>query len=120
MFSFIWNKLSDEWLGTSRASLLFIACSVFTLALIPVFLGLISGKGGSLLFQACWGSIGVLGAPATIFLWIGMWKYWARVDRSRRLVKRFWFIVLLVGFWYGSVLYCYFVYLPRTLGARGR
>jgi hypothetical protein len=28
--------------------------------------------------------------------------------------KRMWFIVLLVGFWWGSCLYRYFVYLPQV------
>jgi hypothetical protein len=118
VFSQMWKNLTDEWLSKSQAVVLFSLCSVLTLALIPVFLGRIHGHEGSLLFQTFWGSLGLLGAPATLFLWVGMWRYWAHVDNSRKWTKRFWFIVLLLGFWYGSVLYCYFAYLPQRLGVK--
>ncbi len=116
MLSFIWGRLTDEWFATSRAFLLFFVCSILTLALVPVFLGRISGREASRWLELFWGTIGVLGAPATLFLWIGMWRYWARLDRSSRWAKRLWFTVLLIGFWYGSVLYCYLVYLPQIRG----
>jgi hypothetical protein len=50
---------------------------------------------------------------------VGMWSYWLRVDRSTRKLKRLWFFVLLVGFWYGSILYFLLKYLwidKRVMG----
>jgi len=62
--------------------------------------------------NAAWGVLGVAGAIGTFFIWGGMWAYWTRCDSSRRTVKRIWFMVLLLGFWYGAVLYYLFKYLP--------
>lgn len=62
-----------------------------------------------------WGILGVLGPIGLLFLWFGMWRYWVRVDDSNLWAKRAWFVVLLVGFWYGSVLYYLFAYLPQVI-----
>lgn len=113
-----WKKLTPEWLRSSNAASIFVVCSAFTLALVPVLFGRVQ-RGGSFAYQAFWGSVGVVGAPATILLWVGMWKYWAQVDDAGRWAKRFWFLILLVGLWYGSVLYCYLVYLPQRRRMRG-
>jgi hypothetical protein len=63
-----------------------------------------------------WGILGVLGPVAIFFLWFGMWRYWVRIDRTAGWERRKWFIVLLVGFWWGSCLYCMLVYLPQIYG----
>jgi hypothetical protein len=62
--------------------------------------------------------VGVFGTLGLLFLYVGMWWYWARLDDSGRWWKRFWFVVLLVGFWNGSVLYFLFVYLPQVVRRR--
>lgn len=118
MFSALWSKPRDEWLATNQAGLVFLACSVLTLFLTPVFLGYVSNRGGTPLFELGWGIVGALGAPATLFLWVGMWRYWARLDRSGKWTRRLWFVVLLFGFWYGSVVYCYFAFLPQVWRTR--
>jgi hypothetical protein len=65
-----------------------------------------------------WGILGVVGPIGLFFLWLGMWRYWVRLDSSRVWVKRIWFPVLLFGFWWGSVLYFFSIYLPQTLRRR--
>jgi hypothetical protein len=62
--------------------------------------------------------VGVFGTLGMMFLWLGMWWYWVRLDDSGRWWKRFWFAVLLIGFWNGSVPYFIFVYLPQTVRKR--
>jgi hypothetical protein len=57
----------------------------------------------------------MLATCALLFLWFGMWAYWVRLDDSKTYSKRLWFLVLLLGFWYGSCLYCYFVYFPQVI-----
>ena len=54
------------------------------------------------------------GTLALFFLWLGMWRYWARLDCSTRMTKRLWFGVLLFGFWYGSCLYYFLLYRPQV------
>jgi hypothetical protein len=62
--------------------------------------------------------VGVFGTLGLLFLYIGMWWYWTRLDDSGCWWKGFWFVVLLVGFWNGSVLYFLFVYLPQVVRRR--
>jgi hypothetical protein len=49
------------------------------------------------------------------FVWVGMWWYWARLDASGKWAKRFWFVVLLFGFWFGAAAYYVCVYLPQVV-----
>jgi hypothetical protein len=49
------------------------------------------------------------------FVWVGMWWYWARLDASGKWAKRFWFAVLLFGFWFGAAAYYVCVYLPQIV-----
>jgi hypothetical protein len=112
MLAWLWRNLGDDWLVSARAATLFRVSTILVLASLPIFLGYVHGEM-STWKQVVWGTEGVLGAPAIFFLWSGMWRYWARIDHSSIWVKRFWFTVLLIGFWCGSVFYCYFVYLPQ-------
>ena len=111
----IWTWFKDEWLITRQAAKLFFLSTLLVLALIPVSLGKIHTNTMSFWVRLPWGILGILGPIALFFLWFGMWRYWVRIDRSGRWAKRAWFVVLLVGFWWGSCLYCLFVYLPRVL-----
>ncbi|MGB8476676.1 MAG: hypothetical protein WCE61_21550, partial [Candidatus Acidiferrum sp.] len=63
-----------------------------------------------------WDALGAAGAVGLFYIWFGMWRYWVKLDTSRPRTKRLWFIILLVGFWWASVLYFLAVYLPQ--GAR--
>ena len=111
----LWNRFDERWIGTRRAAQLFFVASLFVLGLLPVFLGRIepSDKPSANVF---WGIVGVGGAFSVLFLWLGMWRYWARLDASSgKWIKRFWFLVMLAGFWYGSCLYCWCVYLPQVI-----
>jgi hypothetical protein len=73
----------------------------------------------SLPTRVFFGFVGALGAPAALFLWLAMWYYWVRHDHSSRLRKSMWFIVLLLGAWFGSSLYYFFVFARRGEMQRG-
>lgn len=90
------------------------------LPLTPVFLGRVDPKSLSFWLRLPLSILGVLGPIALFFLWFGMWRYWVRIDSSKVYAKRLWFVVLLVGFWYGSCLYYFFVYRPQAIQKRGR
>jgi hypothetical protein len=110
MLTLLW-KGREGWLVKPIAARLFLVSTILLLAGTPLLFGRVEGK--SLVAQILWGSLGVIGGPAVLFLWSGMWCYWSRLDGSAIRAKRFWFVVLLVGFWYGSALYFYCVYWPR-------
>ena len=65
-----------------------------------------------------WDILGIVEALGILFLWLGMWRYWSRVDDSKHSAKRLWFLVLLIGFWWGSVLYYFLSYLPQMVRRR--
>jgi hypothetical protein len=67
-----------------------------------------------------WGTAGVFTAVSVFYLWGGMWKYWIRLDLSSRAARRTWFLVLLIGVWYGGVLYYSFVYIPAIRKMRAK
>jgi hypothetical protein len=57
----------------------------------------------------------VLAIVGMFFLLVGMWWYWAKLDASGKWAKRFWFVVLLFGFWFGAAAYYVCVYLPQIV-----
>ena len=106
---------NDEWLLTRRAVKLFLAAAIILVVSTPLLWGLVDVKRMSFWTRLPWGCIGLLCPVALIFLWAGMWRYWIRLDDSTTWTKRVWFVVLLVGFWYGSFAYYFLVYRPQVL-----
>jgi len=117
---FLRNRvLRDDWLVSRRASRFFFISAICVIALIPVFAGAVDSTKMSFLHRVPWAILGIVGPVAIFVLWLGMWAYWVRLDDSSHWAKRAWFLVLLLGFWYGSVLYYFFAYLPQVT-RRGR
>lgn len=110
----IWNWFKEDWLVTPQAARLFAVSTFLILASTPAFLGIIDAPRASFWVRLLLMLLGILGPISLFFLWIGMWQYWVRVDRSGTWKKRAWFLVLLIGFWWGSCLYCIFAYLPQV------
>ena len=105
--------LRDHWL-TSRLSVkLFFLSAILVIAITPVFLGVDTTKM-TFWQRLPWGILGIVGPFGMFFLWLGMWRYWVRIDKSRPRMKRIWFGVLLFGFWWGSVLYYFLAYFPQV------
>jgi hypothetical protein len=111
---FEWFK--DGWLVSRQALKLFRLSTVFVLATIPIFVMHWAPEHPTLWQNLLGGTAGVLGPISIFFLWFGMWRYWFRLDNSPSQMKRTSFILLLIGVWYGAVLYCYFVYGPQVAG----
>ena len=66
-----------------------------------------------LLYRVPWGMFGIFAPVALIGLFLGMWRYWVKFDDSGKWIKRASFVLLLVGFWWGSAVYYFMVYLPQ-------
>jgi uncharacterized BrkB/YihY/UPF0761 family membrane protein len=110
--------LKDDWLVSRVSTVAFFLSVLAVIALTPIFLGTIDTTKMTFWQRLPWGLLGIFGPVGLIFLWLGMWRYWVRLDNSRRWVKRIWFFVLLVGFWWGSCLYYFLAYLPQVLRRR--
>jgi len=109
-----WKRI-DEWLTSTRSAKLFFASTFVVLASVPLIEGWIDVARMTLWMRTCWTIFAMLATLSLLFLWFGMWGYWLRLDSSTAGAKRLWFMVLLLGFWYGSCVYCYVVYLPQVI-----
>ncbi len=105
----------DRWIIGHQGVLLFTLSALCSLALTPIFLGWIHPARMSYSLRIFWAALEILGPIGLVLIYFGMWLYWVRLDGSRVWTKRAWFVILLVGPWYGSCLYCFFVYLPQVL-----
>jgi len=107
---------TDNWISSPRAAKLFFASTFLVLALVPRFEGwMVPATRMTLWLRIFWTMFGNAGTAGLLFLFYGMWWYWVRLDESKKYLKRFWFLILLFGFWFGSCIYCYFVYLPQVI-----
>jgi hypothetical protein len=59
-----------------------------------------------------WGGYTGIGA---MLLWIAMWMYWARLERSSAGVRTGWFLALLFGMYYGALIYAFCVWWTGAL-----
>lgn len=111
----LWSRFSDSWLVTNQARKSFLTAVVGVIVLTIVFTmppDLLKATFGMRLFSA---AVGVVGPIAAFFVWFGMWRHWARLDTSSAGWKRFWFVVLIFGLWWGGCVYYYFVYRPAVI-----
>ena len=109
--------MRDDWLISPLISKLFFGSALcVVLFTLEYFVG---DTSKSPHWQnVLWEVLSVIESFGIFFIWLGMWRYWARLDDSKPYLKRLWFVVLLVGFWWASVLYYFSVYLPQMIRRR--
>jgi len=117
--------LSEKhWLLQPRFKTMFAvsaAISALFLVLGAIANILLSYRGGlfaqeGMMFEVLGAVVGVTGATAALYLWIGMGWYWLRLDHSPSSAKKFWFVMLLFLNWVGAIAY-YFVVYRRSASA---
>ena|SRR5712692_4691019 len=111
------NLFKDQWLVSRQAAALFFLCTICVVRITPVFWGFDTPRNW-FWTKTSPDILGALAAIGSLLLWLGMWRHWVRIDNSRRWMKRIWFVVLLIGFSWGSCLYYFFGYLPQFLRRR--
>ena len=115
-FKWFWNRISDEWIVSNPAAVLFGLAAAFT-CLLTVFLfsSLPIGDDG-IWPQTGWGIVGVLGPLGALFLWAGMRRYQKMRGQSRfgdtRLVR----LLMLIGLCWTAVVYYLATLSPETTG----
>ena len=85
--------------------------------LTPWFRQVEEVPGGKLLLQILGGAIGIVGAPASIFIFFAMLIFCFRQDPSPVRVKLLWCIVFLITGWFGAVAYYFMVYRRQLVDA---
>jgi hypothetical protein len=113
------NRFRDDWIVSRQADTLFLVSVPFIVAVTPFFFGWVNITRATVWTQLGGAVVGVLGPISLFFLWFGMWRYWMRLDSSTARTKRLWFVILLIGFWYGSMLYYFCVYRPQVISRVG-
>jgi hypothetical protein len=103
-----------HWLQQPRFQALFGISAGIGIAVLAF--GVIANIWGGLLTQAgismqiFGAAIGITGAAAALYLWVGMGWYWLCFDRSVSSSKKFWFVMLLLLNWVGAIAYYLVVY----------
>jgi hypothetical protein len=121
VFSRLCNRIGDRWLVSKSASNMFAAAAIL-IVLVTALLAFNMAQDTGLLSEIFWAIAGVLSGLGAFFIWSGMWRFWSRLDQSSRFARRIWFFMLLIGLWYGAVLYFVLVYMrsSRTSFAENR
>lgn len=110
----LWKRVDDQWIVGKPARLLLGVAAALILVVTGVLCYLPLPENPTIITRILFGIIGVSGSLSIFFLWSGMWRYWIRYDHSARFTRRIWFVILLVGFCYGAIIYYLCVYLPAT------
>jgi hypothetical protein len=80
----------------------------------PWFSEIEAMPSGELLLRVLGGALGIVGAPASLIIWVGMMVFCARDDSSSVGVRIFWFIVFFTAAWFGSAVYFFRVYKKQV------
>jgi hypothetical protein len=110
--SFFWKRISEDWLQSRTASVLFALSAGMIVGMTGVWFGYVHVSETAPIQNIFLGVAGALSALSIFFLWGGMWSFWLRCDTSRRTVRRLTFLLLAIGIWYGAILYYLLIYLP--------
>ena len=113
------SRFDDDWFGSREAVVLFSLSAISSIAALALFAHIHPANMLSWA-QLPLGLVSVAGPVGLALIYFGMWVYWVRLDDSAPWNKRAWFLILLLGPWFGSCLYCFFVYLPQVLRKNGR
>jgi hypothetical protein len=112
----------SRWLRSQKAFSLFryaawgVVCMGLFMAfmLTPWFSQIAGMPRGELLLRILGGTLGVLGAPASLVLWFGMLAFCVREDDSPTSTKIFWFVVFFVFAFFGAAVYFFSVYRKQV------
>ena len=80
----------------------------------PWFEGVQALPKAKLALEVLGGTLGVVGAPASLVIWFGMITFCLREDDSRRSTKIFWLVLFFVIAWFGSAAYFFRVYRKQV------
>jgi hypothetical protein len=108
------NKVPALYIYSSWAVVCLGIFMVFVMT--PWFKQLEAVKADKLLLQLLGGVIGVVGAPASMIILLGMLVYCAREDHSSTGVKILWFTVFFATASFGAAAYFFTVYTRQVRG----
>jgi hypothetical protein len=120
-----WGQRLRNWLVTGTGPTAMLVSAIAILAITVYLYGLMAMhidaqrfRLASPYFQNATDIFGMVGAAGGVLLYYSMWFYWAWIDESKTSSKRVWFFLLLLGLWYGSCVYYFFVYRPQVNARR--
>ncbi len=82
--------------------------------LTPWFSQIAAIPRGELVLRILGGTVGILGAPASLVIWCGMVAFCVREDDSPAGAKIFWFALFFIAAWFGAAAYFFTVYRKRV------
>lgn len=108
----------SKWILSNKAHTLFLYSSYIVILLGIFLLFLLSPwlkpvetlPYAKLALKILGGTLGVVGALASLVIWFGMMIFCFREDDSPLRTKIFWFFIFFVMAWFGSAAYFFRVY----------
>jgi hypothetical protein len=111
-----WRNGIDDLIVSRIAMRFFLVGAACVLAItVFYFLPVPDRSEMPLPYRLLLGVFGIVAAITVNFLYWGMWRYWYKFDASDKGIKRASFGLMLVGFFWGSAIYCFIFYMPQTL-----
>jgi len=112
-FTWFWNRISDEWIVSNSAAVLFGVAAAFTCLLTVLLFSPLQLRDTGTWSQIEGGAIGVLCPLSAFFLWGGMRRYQKMRGPSRFGDTRSVRLLMLIGLCWTAVLYYLAVFLPQ-------
>lgn len=119
----LWKYIKNEWFYTRTAVLVFGTAAFLVCLMIggaEVFPRLLSWDAHTTAQQIGYALLGVCFGLSNGLVLFGMFRFWVASDKSSRVARRIWFVVMIVGMLrigLGAALYCFAVYLPQVFKA---
>ncbi len=112
----------SRWLVSDRAravsfysSWAVVCMGIFIVFMLtPWFQQIETLPKGKMLLQALGGTVGILGAPASLIILFGMAVFCVREDGSQLRTKIFWFVLFLTTACFGAAAYFFRVYRKQV------
>jgi len=112
----------SRWIRSQKAFSLFryaawivVSTGLFiAFMLTPWFSQIGAMPRGQLLLRILGGTVGILGAPASLLIWSGMVAFCVREDDSPASAKIFWFALFFIAAWFGAAAYFFTVYRKQV------
>jgi hypothetical protein len=112
-----WVK--DDWLVSETARRTFFLSTILTFVLTLIIVTMSLAKVENMNHRPFPERLAITllamaGTVGWFHIWLGMWRYWVRLDKSSPFVRRVWFMLLLLGWSWASSFYYFLVYVPQV------
>jgi hypothetical protein len=119
--SSLWKRFDNEWFHTRSAVALFATSATVVAVLVAISelfpYAFANAENYSTPKEVTITVAMMLFALSNLIIVVGMFRFWVAFDRSRPIMRRIWFVIMIVGLLrlgLGAAFYCFAVYVPQV------